>query len=1312
MVRQAVDAICHGTRVPKMRMTHVRMTRWMLAAAIMGLGWLPLVGTSVLAGTSVIERPSGSGPMARILWAGHLAQRPLRSPAAPPRQTDQEVALKSAGCLTCHTPDSASMHASSRPIGCTDCHGGDATAMLPSGAARQSRQFEDAQKKAHVRSRLDIWKTSANPVRSAAAVLGESLDFIRFVNPGDLRVADQACGACHESADKPIVSAVRTSMMTHGAMLWGAALYNNGAFPLKTYQFGEFYTRDGQPGKAVADPEPNPRDIFRSGVLPFLQPLFRWEVSQPGNVLRIFEQGGRKPFETGIPDPDEQPGRPANRFSNRGLGTLNRTDPVFIGLQKTRLLDPTLNFFGTNDQPGDYRSSGCTACHVVYANDRSPVHSEQYAAAGNEGRTQTSDPMIRKDESGHPIKHTFTKSIPTSQCFVCHMHPGTNMVATYAGLTWWDNETDGDKMYPVQPLKLSSSQRVEVEKRNPEGSAIRGLWSDVSFLQKTGTRDFNVQLKTNQFADFHGHGWLFRAVFKRDRKGNLLDAQGNIVSNATGEQLADAVAYRSLPERGGATPTRATPSSDPPTRNGAPVHLKDIHLERGMHCIDCHFSQDAHGNGKLYGETRNAVEIDCVDCHGTPRDMATLRTSGPAARDRAAGRERGGRDMTELTTPFDQSRFLRPQGGRRVYVQRSMVTEGLQWQIPQLKESIVPGDPRYTERAAFAHTVQKDGRTFGAAEPNTPLAHSNDRMTCYTCHSSWVTSCFGCHLSQRSNEKRETLHNEGATTRNWTSYNFQVLRDDVFMLGVDGTVTGNRIAPVRSSSAVVVSSEDINRQQVYAQQQTVSAEGYAGQAFNTHVPHTVRGRETKTCTDCHVSASGDNNAVMAQLFLQGTNFVNFMGRYVYVATGKGGVEAVAVTEREEPQAVIGSDLHKLAYPREFADHERLGRQLTTAIHKGSSDALGVQQRGEYLYVADGGGGFRVFDIAQLNQKGFSEKIVSAPVSPIGQDTTVKTRFATALAAPSTLAVDPARNRAAENQEQPISPVYAYIYIADREEGLVMSTAATLLDGNPSNNFLKRAAAFNPDGVLNGAVNLAIAGNYAYVLCARGLVIVDISNPLSPKVASQINAPQVLGPRSIAIQFRYAFVTDAEGLKVVDITVPTRPRLVAGATIPLPQANGVYVARTYAYVASGAKGLTIVDVENPERPRLDQTFNAGGALNDTRDVKIAMTNASVFAYVADGRNGLRVLQMVSGNRTPGAFGFSPRPVPELIATYKTSAPALSVSKGLDRDRAVDESGNQVAVFGRRGSRPFTLAEMLRMYMRDDTVWTVSDLVPRR
>ena len=52
-------------------------------------------------------------------------------------------------------------------------------------------------------------------------------------------------------------------------------------------------------------------------------------------------------------------------------------------------------------------------------------------------------------------------------------------------------------------------------------------------------------------------------------------------------------------------------------RDDLPVHLLDIHMEKGMHCIDCHFVQDVHGNTRLYGEVRAAVEIQCVDCHGT-----------------------------------------------------------------------------------------------------------------------------------------------------------------------------------------------------------------------------------------------------------------------------------------------------------------------------------------------------------------------------------------------------------------------------------------------------------------------------------------------------------------------------------------------------------------------------------------------------------------------------------------------------------------------------------------------------------------------
>jgi hypothetical protein len=55
------------------------------------------------------------------------------------------------------------------------------------------------------------------------------------------------------------------------------------------------------------------------------------------------------------------------------------------------------------------------------------------------------------------------------------------------------------------------------------------------------------------------------------------------------------------------------------------------------------------------------------------------------------------------------------------------------------------------------------------------------------------------------------------------------------------------------------------------------------------------------------------------------------------------------------------------------------------------------------------------------------------------------------------------------------------------------------------------------------------------------------------------------------------------------------------------------------------------------------------------------------------------------------------MPELIAWVRTPSAALALSKGLDRDRAVDETGGQMAVFGRIGSRPFNRKEMERLFL---------------
>ena len=1166
----------------------------------------------------------------------------------------QQAKNASLGCLDCHNQtDSHTMHDSELVIlGCTHCHGGDATVRATKMTPR-SAPWNEAKDKAHILPRQPkIFSSSANPQNTYARLNDESAEYVRFINPGDLRVARQACGDCHPHE----VYAVERSLMTTSAMLWGGASYNNNILPFKKYILGESLTPEGEP-RSLSDP--HFKDVASKGGLEKLLPLPAWEVVAPGDVFRVFEPGGlniKSTFpEIGNPNPFEESGKPDVRASNRGPATGSRIAVPLINIHKTRLNNPHLSSLGTNDHPGDYRSSGCTGCHVVYANDRDQKHSGPYAQFGHEGKSQSKDPMIPKDESGHPLKHVFTKAIPTSQCMVCHMHQPNMFVNTYLGYPMWDYESDAPHLWPKKQKDPSYAETRAILEKNPEGAAVRGLWSDDEFLKNVSK--LNPKLKDTQFADYHGHGWNFRAVYKRDRKGNLLDASGKQVS-----------------------------FNDPKKFKKA-VHLADIHLEKGMHCVDCHFAQDAHGDGHIYGEVAQAVEIDCVDCHGSANARATLKASGPAAKP--------GRDFALTKTAFDEPRFFWKEGK---LFQRSSLTEGLVWPVVQVIDSINPESPEFNSKSHRAKTLRSSSGAY---------AHGNEKMTCFSCHSSWMTTCAGCHLPIEANWKTDTKVYEGKTTRNWATYNPQVVRDDSFQLGLHGPVKDGRIAPVRSSSALILSSTDINRQKIYIQQPPTAASGHSSQAFAPHFPHTVRTTETKNCTDCHISQSEDNNAILAQLFLLGTQFLNFMGHYVWVAEADGGLEAIKVTEWDEPQAVIGSYLHRFAYPQNFETHQRNNLELTEAHHhSGLGSITSLQVRGEYLHTVSAEGGYRVFDVSNIANKGFSERIVTAPVSPLGQDTHVDTKEASSFALPTTMPIAPFRQQLPENLENPLHPLYHYVAIADRKEGLILVNVDTLQDGDPTNNFLKRHLTWNENGILTGAHNIILAGTTAYILTPAKLVALSLNDPLKPYVLQEIDFDD---PQSINVQFRYAFVVDRKGFHVVDVTDPAQAKKISSASIAIAEARSVYVSRTYAYVAAGSQGLVIVDIERPLRPKVYQVFNAEGRLNDTHDVKVASTNASLFAYVADGKNGLWVLQLTDPERVPGFYGFSPPVKPHVIAHRKTKGKAVGISKPLDRDRAVDESGHQVSVFGRIGSRPFSLEEMQRFYKRaDGSIYRVKDL----
>jgi hypothetical protein len=1388
----------------------------------------------------------------------------VRAAPAPRTQTHREAAAKSgvareSGCVSCHfESDAHTMHRSPAVVlGCTDCHGGNPTITGNPALAHDDPQYVQARDRAHVLPRLPgrwHWPSSANAERTYTLLNQEAPEFVRFINPSDYRVVRESCGACHIE----VIEAAERSLMSTGAMLFGGAAYNNGILPYKNYVIGEAYTRAGENAAIQSPTGPDGQltaEQRARGVLGALYPLPTWHVIPPGDVFRVFERGGRNIntqfAEIGLPNPSgsiqrlEEPGRPDIRQSNRGPGTGLRVAIPALNIHKTRLNDPYMWFMGTNEQPGDYRHSGCAGCHVVYANDRQPQHSSVYAQHGRDGQSVTVDPTISSmnrtgqaageghdagaaagegeahkapegreapadanhaslAESGHPLRHVFTRAIPTSQCMVCHMHQPNIFLNSYLGYTMWDYEADADLMWPGPENRLparnaqeeqafrhqrypTSAQIAEVLDRNPEGAAPRGLWADVDFVREVYDR-VNPLARMNQFADYHGHGWNFRGVFRRDREGNLLDAQSQPIDVTDGngrlasaEEIQNREVFRrqgepEFPEFG--------------NNNGRAVHMMDIHAEVGLQCADCHFAQDAHGNGFIYGEVASAVEIGCKDCHGTSREYANLRTSNPAAPPNGTNlellRNEDGRRRFEWMDCEDaraneRTLFTLNCGdNRRVLVQRSITDPDVSWVVSQVHDSVdnalppcaADGDQRQqrvtgpcfnvlSARSKLMSRLVPGGRPFqfGPGVADAQLAHPTDEMACFTCHLSWTTSCAGCHLPIEANFRTSMHHFEGTETRNFATYNPQVARDEMFQLGRHQSTKDNIIAPIRSTSALILSSTNLNRERIYVQQPPISASGYSSQAFAPHFPHTVRRTETKTCSDCHVSEANDNNAIMAQLLLHGTNFVNFVGMHSWTGL-QGGFQATRVTEWDEPQAVIGSYLHRFAYPDYYRLHvdqnhrelinwtrgARFDRNLSGETHareqfanitQGTSGAVRcLQMRGEYMFVAEGRAGFQVYDIASIGNKGISERVITAPFSPLGQNTRVPSRNATCMALATNQPIAPDRNERMaqtvranadgstvslleENQEQRFHPIYKYAVVTDAEEGLILVDIQTMADGEARNNFLERArlengaTAWNENGILTGARHVTLAGSFAYITTPTQIVVVDLDNPLAPRVRAAL---PLNDGRASAIQFRYLWVTDADGLKLFDVTDMAAPRAVPGATVPLQNAQRIYLARTYAYVAAKSQGLAIINITRPEAPQPGlangQMFYTGGdgqILNDVEDVIVGSTNASLFAYVADGRNGLRVLQLTSPEAQPNLYGFSPRPVPQLIAWARTPSPALALSKGLERDRGVDETGHQMAVFGRLGSRPFNRAEQERLFVAPGTrrVYQVSD-----
>ena len=261
-------------------------------------------------------------------------------------------------------------------------------------------------------------------------------------------------------------------------------------------------------------------------------------------------------------------------------------------------------------------------------------------------------------------------------------------------------------------------------------------------------------------------------------------------------------------------------SSDTKYRYGTPTFKTkpDVHYLAGMDCIDCHGSDDLHGDGNSYSNMADQVAIRCETCHGTPDTFASL--------------------VDERGEPL--SNVVR-KGSASILTNK---VSGKQLEIPQLA--------RMTREGSLP--------TAMAILPHVPLKEGRHTLECYSCHVQTVTQCYGCHLKKddRKNspvdwvvgmgERRPPVSSPGM----WSGETSYIRWEDP-LLGLNAK--GN-ISPYGPGCQVFFTHIDMAGSIVSLNRlfrlsdKNKDGMRLPGWAMNPTQPHTVT-RESRSCESCH-----------------------------------------------------------------------------------------------------------------------------------------------------------------------------------------------------------------------------------------------------------------------------------------------------------------------------------------------------------------------------------------------------------------------------------------------------------------------------
>lgn len=180
--------------------------------------------------------------------------------------------------------------------------------------------------------------------------------------------------------------------------------------------------------------------------------------------------------------------------------------------------------------------------------------------------------------------------------------------------------------------------------------------------------------------------------------------------------------------------------------------------------------------------------------------------------------------------------------------------------------------------------------------------------------------------------------------------------------------------------------------------------------------------------------------------------------------------------------------------------------------------------------------------------------------------------------------------------------------------------------------------------INGTpTGIVIKGNYAYVATSdflqlyvvAGLHIIDISNPMAPKLAGIYDAGDNISISPLDVKgdyaylMHYSYLSGRTDLLIADISDPGSPTAVNLIDIDTREGYGyagdtdVKLKDDFAYIALSSQGLKIINISNPYYPDLVGTYYDPQLLN-----RINITGN--YAYVTQEKLGLKILDISNPN----------------------------------------------------------------------------------